>query len=50
MNKTLFKVIECGNEFSIYQQSGGQFCNPRVYTGWRAKVIKFFIDKVFCRV
>lgn len=49
MTKTFYKVIDDNSAIIIYEQKAGQYCNPRVYSGWRYKVIKWIINNVFNR-
>jgi hypothetical protein len=49
MNKNTYKVIATEDDITIFQQKAGQFCNPRVYSGWKSRVIKYLVNKMFNR-
>ncbi len=38
------------NEISIYEQKGGQFVSPRTFTGFKAKIFSWIINKYFLRI
>lgn len=50
MDKNYYKVINSGLNLSIYQQSGGQYCNPKTYKGLKAKIINWFIKRYLNRI
>lgn len=49
MTRILFKVMETDDGLEVYEQVTGQFCNPRVYPGWKGRVLRYLIRKLFTR-